>query len=61
MVSSIEIVHDGATLVEGHIVHIFVRSDNFAEKVSIPEHVRHVLQRYCVEDRDARAANAIPG
>ena len=57
--AAIEIARDGDTLVEGHIVHIFVRADSLGEKVPIPDHVRRVLQRYSVEDRDSRAASTI--
>ncbi len=42
MVSSIGIARDEDTLVEGRIVHIFVRADRLGEKASIPDHVRHV-------------------
>jgi acyl-CoA thioester hydrolase len=52
MVCSITIARDREVLVEGRIVHIFVRADRLGEKASIPDHVRQVLQRYSVEDRD---------
>jgi acyl-CoA thioester hydrolase len=58
MVSSIGITRDGDVLVEGRIVHIFVRADRLGEKASIPDHVRHLLQRYSsVEDRDSRTTS----
>ncbi len=50
MVSSIRIARDGDTLVEGRIVHIFVRADRLGEKAPIPDHVRRTLQPYTVED-----------
>jgi acyl-CoA thioester hydrolase len=50
MVSAIGVARDGDTLAEGRIVHIFVRADRLGEKAPIPDHVRRMLQRYCVED-----------
>ena len=52
MVSAIAIVRDGDTLVEGRIVHIFVRADRLGEKAAIPDHVRRILQPYTVEPPD---------
>jgi acyl-CoA thioester hydrolase len=48
MVCSIGIARDGERLVEGRIVHIFVRAEHLGEKASIPDHVRQVLRRYSV-------------
>jgi acyl-CoA thioester hydrolase len=53
MVSVIGIARDGDTLAEGRIVHIFVRADDLGEKTPIPDHVRQILQRYCVEHPDS--------
>jgi acyl-CoA thioester hydrolase len=53
MVSAIRIVRDGDALVEGRIVHIFVRADRLGEKTPIPDRVRQVLQPYTVEDRSS--------
>jgi acyl-CoA thioester hydrolase len=62
MVSSIGIARDGNVLVDARIVHIFVRADRLGEKASIPDHVRHVLQRYSrVEARDSRATSTLHG
>jgi acyl-CoA thioester hydrolase len=58
MVCSIGMARDGEVLLEGRIVHIFVRADRLGEKASIPDHVRHALQRYSVGDRDSAAAGA---
>jgi acyl-CoA thioester hydrolase len=52
MTSAIAITRDGDALVEGRIVHIFVHADRLAEKASIPDHVRRVLERYSVEASD---------
>jgi acyl-CoA thioester hydrolase len=59
MTSAIRITRDGEVLVDGRIVHVFVRADRPGEKVSIPDHVRRALQRYTAEDSDSRAATAI--
>jgi acyl-CoA thioester hydrolase len=56
MVCSIGITRDGEALVEGRIVHIFVNAHRLGEKAPIPDHVRAVLQRYTVGDRDSAAA-----
>jgi acyl-CoA thioester hydrolase len=50
MVSAIGISRDGETLVEGRIVHIFVRAERLGEKAPIPDRVRQILQRYAVEE-----------
>ena len=48
MISSIAIARDGERLVEGRIVHIFVRADRLGEKAPIRDHVRQVLLPYRV-------------
>jgi acyl-CoA thioester hydrolase len=55
MVSAIGIARDRETLVEGRIVHIFVRAERLGEKAPIPDHVRRILQPYIVEERKRRA------
>jgi acyl-CoA thioester hydrolase len=57
MVSAISIARGGDTLVEGRIVHIFVRADRLGEKVQIPDEVRGILQHYSVEDPDSLATS----
>jgi acyl-CoA thioester hydrolase len=59
MVSAIAISRDGDTLVEGRIVHIFVRADRLGEKAPIPDHVRRILRPYTVEDPDSLATSTI--
>jgi acyl-CoA thioester hydrolase len=59
MVSAIAIMRDRELLVEGRIVHIFVRADRLAEKAPIPDHVRRILQPYTVQDPESLAANTI--
>ena len=59
MVSAIGIARDGDTLVEGRIVHIFVRADRLGEKTPIPDHVRRILQPYAVENSDSVATSTI--
>lgn len=59
MVSAIGIARAGDTLVEGRIVHIFVRADQLGEKLAIPDHVRQVLQRYTVDAPGSLATGAI--
>jgi acyl-CoA thioester hydrolase len=49
MVSAIRIARGGDTLVEGRIVHIFVRADRLGEKVPIPDHLRPRLRRYGID------------
>lgn len=56
MVSAITIARDTDVLVEGRIVHIFVRADRVSEKASIPDHVRQVLQPYTAQDPSSLAA-----
>jgi acyl-CoA thioester hydrolase len=58
MVSTIGISRDGDMLVEGRIVHIFVRADHLGEKAQIPDHIRRVLQPYTIEDPDSRRARS---
>jgi acyl-CoA thioester hydrolase len=58
MTSAIEIARDGRVLVEGHIVHIFVRADRVGEKSPIPAHVRRILQRYGAGDSTSPAGDA---
>jgi acyl-CoA thioester hydrolase len=57
MVCAIGIARDGDTLVEGRIVHIFVRADRLGEKTRIPDEVRQILQRYSVKDPDSLATS----
>jgi acyl-CoA thioester hydrolase len=59
MVSAIAIARDGNTLVDGRIVHIFVRADRLGEKAPIPDHVRRMLQPYTVEAPDSLATSTI--
>ena len=59
MVSAIGIARDGDVLVEGRIVHIFVRADRLGEKATIPDHVRRILQPYTVQDHDSLATSTI--
>jgi acyl-CoA thioester hydrolase len=59
MVSAIGIARDGDTLVEGRIVHIFVRADRLGEKTPIPDQVRRILQPYTVENPDSVATSTI--
>ena len=59
MVSVIEIARDGEAIVEGRIVHIFVRADRVGEKAPIPDHVRRILERYSVEDPDPLTTSPI--
>jgi acyl-CoA thioester hydrolase len=49
MTSAIGIARDGESLVDGRIVHVFVRAERPGEKTSIPGHVRRTLQRYAAE------------
>ena len=56
MVSAIAIARDGEILVDGRIVHIFVRADRVGEKAPIPDHVRRILQPYTVDDPGSVAA-----
>ena len=55
MVSAIRIAREADTLVEGRIVHIFVRADRLNEKASIPDHLRLLLQRFTVDGADSLA------
>ena len=57
MVSAIDIARDGDTLVEGRIVHIFVRADRLCEKTPIPDHLRRTLRRYGVCNLDSLATS----
>jgi len=59
MVSAIGIARDGDTLVEGRIVHIFVRADRLGEKTPMPDQVRRILQPYTVENPDSVATSTI--
>ena len=59
MVCVIGIARDGDTLVEGRIVHIFVRADRLGEKTQIPDEVRPLLQRYSATDPDSLATSPI--
>jgi acyl-CoA thioester hydrolase len=59
MVSAIGVARDGDMLVEGRIVHIFVRADSLGEKARIPDHLRRALQPYTVEDPASPATGAI--
>jgi acyl-CoA thioester hydrolase len=59
MVSVIGIARDGDTLVEGRIVHIFVRADRLGEKTPIPDQVRRILQPYTVENPDSVATSTL--
>jgi acyl-CoA thioester hydrolase len=59
MVSAIGILRGGDVLVEGRIVHIFVRADRLGEKTPIPDHVRRILQPYLVENPDPSARSTI--
>jgi acyl-CoA thioester hydrolase len=57
MVSAIRIARDTDTLVEGRMVHIFVRADRLDEKAPIPDHVRRILQPFTVADPDSLATS----
>jgi acyl-CoA thioester hydrolase len=59
MVSAIGITRDGRVLVEGRIVHIFVRADRLSEKAAIPVHVRRILRRYRAGGPDSHPTSAI--
>jgi acyl-CoA thioester hydrolase len=59
MVSAIVIMRDAEVLVEGRIVHIFVRADRLGEKTPIPDHVRRILQPFTVEDSDSLATGTV--
>ena len=58
MVSAIEIARDAEILVDGRIVHIFVRADRVGEKTPIPDRVRGLLQAHTVADPDSLATGA---
>jgi acyl-CoA thioester hydrolase len=57
MVSAIRIARDTDTLVEGRMVHIFVRADRLDEKAPIPDHVRRILQPFTVAAPDSLATS----
>jgi acyl-CoA thioester hydrolase len=59
MVSAIGIARDRDILVEGRIVHIFVRAEHLGEKTPIPDHVRQILQPYTIEDPDSLTTSTI--
>jgi acyl-CoA thioester hydrolase len=59
MVSAIRIAREADTLVEGRIVHIFVRADRLDEKVPIPDHLRRILQPFTVAAPDSLATSAV--
>ena len=59
MVSAIRIARDAETLVEGRIVHIFVRADRLNEKAPIPDHLRLILQRFAVDAADSLATPGV--
>jgi acyl-CoA thioester hydrolase len=59
MVSAITIAREADTLVEGRIVHIFVRADQLDEKAPIPDHLRRLLQAFTVDASDALATPGV--
>jgi acyl-CoA thioester hydrolase len=59
MVSAIRIAREAETLVEGRIVHIFVRADRLEEKAHIPDHLRRILQPFTVAAPDSLATSGI--
>ena len=59
MVSAIRIAREADTLVEGRIVHIFVRADRLDEKAPIPDHLRRILQPFTVAAPDSLATSGI--
>jgi acyl-CoA thioester hydrolase len=59
MVSAIRIAREADTLVEGRIVHIFVRADRLDEKAPIPDHVRQLLQPFTVAAPDSLATSGV--
>ena len=59
MASAIRITRHGVMLVEGRIVHIFVRADRLGEKAAIPDHVRRTLRPYTIEDPDSLSTSTI--
>lgn len=59
MVSAIRIARESDTLVEGRIVHIFVRADRLDEKAPIPDHLRRILQPFTVAALDSIATSRV--
>jgi acyl-CoA thioester hydrolase len=59
MVSAIRIAREADTLVEGRIVHIFVRADRLDEKAPIPDHLRRILQPFTVAAPDSLATSGV--
>jgi acyl-CoA thioester hydrolase len=56
MVCAIRIARNQDILVEGRIVHIFVRAERVGEKAPIPDRVRRILERYTVEEPHSLAS-----
>jgi acyl-CoA thioester hydrolase len=56
MVCAIRVARDQDILVEGRIVHIFVRAERVGEKAPIPDRVRRILERYTVEEPHSLAS-----
>jgi acyl-CoA thioester hydrolase len=52
MTTDVEVRRDGEVLVEGRIVHVWVRADTY-EKAPIPDRARAVLARFQLSDGSA--------